>query len=268
VATTSRLPHPRVIGRPALAAPAPPAALAPGGAVEVQHDDDVVREHQRLDAPAQAAERERHHGRAQLGRGADVAAALVEAHADLEPIDADRDAHGRARSSSRAGTMRCASSSTSSASATCSIATARRDAAQSLDAAFTTATTQLGMLLREPGADLSSFPSLRAYRAGNMGGRFRDDFAISGRPWGMYGGTRAQQAKDRELIESLRRRSEEQSQGLFVPCSRGNEAGCNQSPCIWPHKCSTMLCIRHPPGWGIRAGRFFLPCCLLSLLSE
>jgi hypothetical protein len=23
-----------------------------------------------------------------------------------------------------------------------------------------------------------------------------------------------------------------------------------------------MLCIRHPPGWGIRAGRIFLPCCL------
>jgi hypothetical protein len=36
--------------------------------------------------------------------------------------------------------------------------------------------------------------------------------------------------------------------GLFVSCSRGNEAGCNQSPGIWPHKCSTMLCIRHPPG--------------------
>jgi hypothetical protein len=37
--------------------------------------------------------------------------------------------HGRARSNSRAGTMRCASSSTSSASATRSMATARRDAA-------------------------------------------------------------------------------------------------------------------------------------------
>jgi hypothetical protein len=41
--------------------------------------------------------------------------------------------------------MCCASSSTSSASATRSIATASRDAAQSLDAALTTAITSSGV---------------------------------------------------------------------------------------------------------------------------
>jgi hypothetical protein len=37
-------------------APPPPVALAPGSAVEMQHDMHIVGQHQRLDAPAYAAQ--------------------------------------------------------------------------------------------------------------------------------------------------------------------------------------------------------------------
>ena len=43
-----------------------------GEAVELQHDEDVIRHHQRLDLAAQAAQAERHHRLAQLKRGGDV----------------------------------------------------------------------------------------------------------------------------------------------------------------------------------------------------
>jgi hypothetical protein len=46
----------------------------------------VVRQHQRFDAPAQAAQAERGHGLPQVEGGGDVAAPLVEAHAHLEPV--------------------------------------------------------------------------------------------------------------------------------------------------------------------------------------
>jgi hypothetical protein len=44
---------------------------------------DVVGQHQRLDAAAQAAQAERRHGLPQVGRAGDVAAPLIEAEGDL-----------------------------------------------------------------------------------------------------------------------------------------------------------------------------------------
>jgi len=65
-----------------------PAAvpLALGETIELQDHVDVVGQHQRLDAAAQAAQAERRHGLAQLGHGADVTTPLVEGDADLKPL--------------------------------------------------------------------------------------------------------------------------------------------------------------------------------------
>ncbi len=59
------------------------AAAVASPQIELQHDAKIVGHHQRLDAAAQTAERERHHRHAQLGRRADVAAPLIEAEGDL-----------------------------------------------------------------------------------------------------------------------------------------------------------------------------------------
>jgi hypothetical protein len=61
-------------------------ALAAGAAVEDELHVDVVGHHQRLDPPAQAAQAERHDRYSQLGRGADIAALLVERDVHDEPI--------------------------------------------------------------------------------------------------------------------------------------------------------------------------------------
>ena len=61
-------------------------AFALGEAIELQDDADVVRQHQDLDAAAQAAQAERDHRLAQLGRAGDVAAPLVERHIHLKPL--------------------------------------------------------------------------------------------------------------------------------------------------------------------------------------
>jgi hypothetical protein len=53
-------------------------ALALSEGVELQHDDGVIGQQQRLDAPAQAAQAQRHHRRPQLGRGGDIAPRRVE----------------------------------------------------------------------------------------------------------------------------------------------------------------------------------------------
>jgi hypothetical protein len=74
--------------RPARPRPAgePPAiALQARGAIELQHDDDLVGQQRRLDLAPQPAKRERRDGHSQLGMGADVAAPLVKGHRDVEP---------------------------------------------------------------------------------------------------------------------------------------------------------------------------------------
>jgi hypothetical protein len=74
--------HCRAARTPELRLLAAAVALAPSGAVEVQHDVEIVGQQQRLDAPAQAAQAQCDYRLAQLRRGGDVAP-LVEAHADL-----------------------------------------------------------------------------------------------------------------------------------------------------------------------------------------
>src|SRR5438128_7700692 len=70
--------------RPPLQPPA--VALEPRATVKLQPDVDIDLGRQRnLDSATQAAERECRHGRSQLGMRADVTAALVEAHRDVEP---------------------------------------------------------------------------------------------------------------------------------------------------------------------------------------
>ena len=50
----------------------PTVPLPLGEAVELQHDDGLVRHHQRLDPPPQAAQTQCDHRLAQLKRGGDV----------------------------------------------------------------------------------------------------------------------------------------------------------------------------------------------------
>ena len=70
--------------RPPLQPPA--VALEPRATVKLQPDVDIDLGQQRnLDSATQAAERECRHGRSQPGMRADVTAALVEAHRDVEP---------------------------------------------------------------------------------------------------------------------------------------------------------------------------------------
>jgi hypothetical protein len=57
-----------------------------GETIELQHDADVIRQHRDLDLTAQSAQAERHDGRPQLGRAADVAVPLVEGDAHLQPL--------------------------------------------------------------------------------------------------------------------------------------------------------------------------------------
>jgi hypothetical protein len=81
-------------------------ALQASGLVEVEHDDDVVGRHQRLDLAAQPIKRERDDGRAQLGSAADIAAPLVEGHRD---VNSSVLAHASSvgRSLTEAGGTRC-----------------------------------------------------------------------------------------------------------------------------------------------------------------
>jgi hypothetical protein len=60
-----------------------------GETVELQHDTNLVRHHQRLDLAPQAAQAQRHHRPPQLWRAADVAA-FVKRHVDLKPVAAHR----------------------------------------------------------------------------------------------------------------------------------------------------------------------------------
>ena len=60
--------------------------LPHGEAVELHHDLDLGGQQQRLDLAAQASQAERHDGRPQLGRAGDVAVALVEGDAHLQPL--------------------------------------------------------------------------------------------------------------------------------------------------------------------------------------
>src|SRR6476469_8524435 len=57
-----------------------------GEAVKLQHDDGLVRHHQRLDLAAQAAQAERHLSLPQFRCAGDVAAPLVEGDAHLQPL--------------------------------------------------------------------------------------------------------------------------------------------------------------------------------------
>jgi hypothetical protein len=69
-----------------------PVALQAGGAVEVQDDDRILRQQQRLDPAPHAAQREREHGLMQLRCRRDVATTpLVERDAHFKPVAA----HGR-----------------------------------------------------------------------------------------------------------------------------------------------------------------------------
>jgi hypothetical protein len=56
-----------------------------GEAIELQHDANVIRQQQRLDLAAQAAQAERHHSLPQFRCAADVAA-FVKRDADFKPL--------------------------------------------------------------------------------------------------------------------------------------------------------------------------------------
>jgi hypothetical protein len=62
------------------------AAFALGETVKLQHDDGLVRHHQRLDLAPQTAQAQCDYRLAQLGRAGGVSAACVAGHADFKPL--------------------------------------------------------------------------------------------------------------------------------------------------------------------------------------
>src|SRR5262245_33341819 len=63
---------------------APPVALQPGGAVELQDDDWLVRQQRGLDPATQHAQAQCDYRLAQLGRAGDIAPRQVEGDVHLE----------------------------------------------------------------------------------------------------------------------------------------------------------------------------------------